>query len=106
MLVDAVTKPVGTKDREFESYTRLLEDVGIEVSNSPRVPEPSTERQWLYAWKKVHQGPEASFFTPVCPPLMIFSSMGNGFTPIGRNSCPGRDAAHTTLATQQLRPRG
>jgi hypothetical protein len=52
VLVYTVTKPVGTKDREFEAYTRLLEEVGIDVSNSPRVPEPGTDRRWLYAWKK------------------------------------------------------
>ena len=28
------------QNREFEAYTELLEDVGIDVSNSPRVPEP------------------------------------------------------------------
>lgn len=50
--VYSVTKPVGTKDREFEAYTRLLEEVGIDVSNSPRVPAPGTDRRWLYAWKK------------------------------------------------------
>ena len=43
MLVYTVTKPVGTKDKEFEAYTRLLEEVGIDVSNSPRVPEPGTD---------------------------------------------------------------
>ena len=52
MVVFTVTKPVGTKDKEFEAYTRLLEDVGIDVSNSPRVPEPGSDRRWLYAWKK------------------------------------------------------
>jgi hypothetical protein len=52
LLVYAVTKPVGTKDNEFGAYIRLLEDVGIDVSNSPRVPEPGTDRRWLYAWKK------------------------------------------------------
>jgi hypothetical protein len=52
VLVYTVTKPVGTKDREFEAYTRLLEDVGIDVANSPRVPEPGADRRWLYAWKK------------------------------------------------------
>lgn len=51
MLVYTVTKPVGTRAREFEAYTRLLEDVGIDVSNSPRVPEPGTDRRWLYAWR-------------------------------------------------------
>ncbi len=51
MAVYTVTKPGGTKDREFEAYTELLEDVGIDVSNSPRVPEPETDNRWLYAWK-------------------------------------------------------
>lgn len=52
MLVYAVTKPVGTKDGEFEAYIRLLEDVGIDVSNAPRVAEPGTDRRWLYSWRK------------------------------------------------------
>jgi hypothetical protein len=52
VLVYTVTKPVGTKDREFEAYTRLLEGVGIDVSNAPRVLETGTNRRWLYAWKK------------------------------------------------------
>jgi hypothetical protein len=52
MPVYTVTKPVGTKDQEFKAYTRLLEEVGIDVSNSPRVAEPGTDRRWLYAWKK------------------------------------------------------
>jgi hypothetical protein len=52
VLAYSVTKAVGTKDREFAAYTRLLEDVGIDVSNAPRVPEPGTSRRWLYAWGK------------------------------------------------------
>jgi hypothetical protein len=52
VLVYTVTKPVGTKDRDFEAYIRLLEDVGIDVSNSPRIPEPGTDRRWLYAWRR------------------------------------------------------
>ncbi len=51
MPVYTVTKANGTKDREFEAYTNLLEEVGIDVSNAPRVPEPGTDRRWLYAWK-------------------------------------------------------
>jgi hypothetical protein len=50
--VYTVTKPAATKDSEFEAYTRLLEDVGIDVSTSPRVPKPGTDRRWLYARKK------------------------------------------------------
>jgi hypothetical protein len=52
MEVFTVTKPGGTKDYEFEAYTRLLEDIGIDVANVPRVPEPGTHRRWLYAWKR------------------------------------------------------
>lgn len=52
MLVYTVTKPVGTKDKEFGAYIRLLEDVAIDVSNSTRVPEPGTDRRWLYAWRR------------------------------------------------------
>jgi hypothetical protein len=52
MMVYTVTKPGGTRDQEFEAYTRLLENVRIDVANAPRVPEPGTERRWLYAWKK------------------------------------------------------
>ena len=52
MHVYTVYKPKGTKDQEFEAYTRLLEDVGINVADSPRVPEPGTDRRWLYAWNK------------------------------------------------------
>jgi hypothetical protein len=52
MLVYTVGMPVGTKDREFEAYTRLLAEMGIDLSNSPRVPEPGTDRRWLYAWNK------------------------------------------------------
>ena len=51
MRVFTVSMPVGTKDREFEAYTRLLAEVGIDLANSPRVPELGTDRRWLYAWK-------------------------------------------------------
>jgi hypothetical protein len=47
-----VTKRGETKDREFEAYSRLLTDVGIDVSNAPRVREPGVGKRWLYAWSK------------------------------------------------------
>lgn len=59
MDVFTVTKPGGTKDYEFEAYTRLLEDIGIDVANVPRVPEPGTQRRWLYTW---HRKEEAEGF--------------------------------------------
>jgi hypothetical protein len=52
MDVFTVTKPGGTKDYEFEAYTSLLEDIGVDVANVPRVPEPETRRRWLYTWQK------------------------------------------------------
>lgn len=52
MRLFTVTKPGGTKDYEFEAYTKLLEDVGIDLSNVPRTAEPGTNRRWLYTWKK------------------------------------------------------
>jgi hypothetical protein len=42
MDVFTVTKPGGTKDYEYEAYTRLLEEIGVDVANVPRVPEPET----------------------------------------------------------------
>jgi hypothetical protein len=52
MDVFTVTKPNGTKDFEFEAYTRLLEEIGVDVANVPRVPEPETHRRWLYTWMR------------------------------------------------------
>jgi hypothetical protein len=39
-------------DTDFEAYIRLLEDVGIDVSNARRIPEPGPRRRWLYAWQR------------------------------------------------------
>jgi hypothetical protein len=55
MLVYTVGMRGGTNNREFEAYTRLLSEMGINLSDSPRVPEPGTERRWLYAWKKKNE---------------------------------------------------
>jgi hypothetical protein len=52
MEVFTVTKPGGTKDYEFEAYTRLLEEIGVDVANVPRIPEPGTSRRWLYVWRR------------------------------------------------------
>lgn len=40
----------GTKDVEFEAYARLLRQKGIDLANLQRVPEPGTNRRWLYVW--------------------------------------------------------
>ncbi len=52
MQLFTVSKPGGTKDFEFEAYTRLLESIGVDVANVPRVPEPETQRRWLYTWRQ------------------------------------------------------
>jgi hypothetical protein len=52
MDVFTVTKPGGTRDYEFEAYTRLLQESGVDVANVPRVPEPETQRRWLYTWTR------------------------------------------------------
>ncbi len=46
-----VMKPGGTKNHEFEAYKSFLEEIGIDLSNAPRVPEPGTARRWLYVWR-------------------------------------------------------
>ena len=50
MRVFAVIKPGGTKNHEFDTYKALLEEIGIDLSNVPRVQEPGTARRWLYVW--------------------------------------------------------
>jgi hypothetical protein len=46
-----VTRPVGTKDAEFEAYVRLLRQQGKNISNLPRVPDPQNpRRRWVYVW--------------------------------------------------------
>jgi hypothetical protein len=46
-----VTRPVGTKDAEFEAYVRLLRQQGKDLANLPRVPDPENpRRRWVYVW--------------------------------------------------------
>jgi len=40
----------GIKDAEFLDYARLLRQNGLDLAKLPRVPEPGTNRRWLYAW--------------------------------------------------------
>ncbi len=46
-----VTRPGGTKDREFAAYARLLAKSNIDLTRTPRTPEPGTENRWLYVWQ-------------------------------------------------------
>lgn len=50
-----VTYPGGTKDSEFQAYVRLLRRNGLDINHLPRVPEPGTNRRWLYAWQTAEQ---------------------------------------------------
>src|SRR5438552_15727012 len=45
-----VTHQGGAKDAEFQAYARLLRQRGADLGKLPRVPEPGTNRRWLYVW--------------------------------------------------------
>ncbi len=51
MRVYTVRKPGPNTDREFQAYVNLLEEIGIDIANVPRTPEPDTDHRWLYVWK-------------------------------------------------------
>ncbi len=46
-----VTHCNGTKDVDFEDYTRLLHWKGVDLTHLQRTPEPGTNRRWLYVWQ-------------------------------------------------------
>jgi hypothetical protein len=50
MKVYTVRKQGANTDREFQAYIDLLQDIGIDISNVPRTPEPGTPNRWLYVW--------------------------------------------------------
>ena len=50
MQAYTVTRSGGVTDWEFRVYIALLEEIGIDVTNVPRIPEPSTNSRWLYVW--------------------------------------------------------
>jgi hypothetical protein len=51
MRVYTVRKPEPNTDREFQAYIDLLEEIGIDIANVPRTPEPGTRNRWLYLWR-------------------------------------------------------
>lgn len=54
-----VTRPVGTKDAEFEAYVRLLRQRGVDLGNLPRVPDPENpRRRWVYVWNTREEAEE------------------------------------------------
>ncbi len=55
MRVYTVRKGGPSTDQEFQAYIDLLQDVGIDIADVPRTPEPGTTNRWLYVWKsKLH----------------------------------------------------
>ena len=50
MTVYTVRKPGPNTDREFQAYIDLLQRIGIDITDVPRTPEPSTANRWLYVW--------------------------------------------------------
>ena len=56
MQVYTVTSKRGfNTDREFQAYIDLLEDIGIDISNAPRIREPGTQNEWVYVWRNKTQ---------------------------------------------------
>ena len=51
MKVFTVRKQGPSSDREFQAYVELLEDIGIDIADVPRVPQPGTTDRWLYVWQ-------------------------------------------------------
>src|SRR4051794_11853055 len=51
MKVYTVRKRGPNTDREFQAYVDLLEDIGIDIADVPRTPEPGTTNRWLYVWQ-------------------------------------------------------
>jgi hypothetical protein len=55
MLAYTVRKSGPNTDKEFQAYTELLEEIGIDLAKVPRVLEPGTPNRWLYVWKSKPQ---------------------------------------------------
>ena len=62
MRVYTVRKPGPSTDREFQAYIDLLEEIGIDVADGPRTPEPGAANRWLYVWRS---RPQAERFARV-----------------------------------------
>ena len=55
MRVYTVKKPEPNTDHEFQAYIDLLEEIGIDITDVPRTPEPGTTNRWLYVWRSKPQ---------------------------------------------------
>lgn len=55
MRMYTVRRPGPNTDREFQTYIELLQEIGIDIADVPRTPEPGTTNRWLYVWRsKLH----------------------------------------------------
>jgi hypothetical protein len=52
MKAYTVRKDGPNTDREYKAYVDLLQDIGIDIADVPRTPEPGTTNRWLYVWQK------------------------------------------------------
>jgi hypothetical protein len=53
--VYTVRKSEPNTDQEFQAYIDLLQDIGIDIADVPRTPEPGTANRWRYIWKSKQQ---------------------------------------------------
>jgi hypothetical protein len=51
MKVYTVKKHGLNTDREYQAYVDLLQDIGIDIADVPRIPEPGPTNRWLYVWQ-------------------------------------------------------
>jgi hypothetical protein len=53
--VYTVRKSGPNTDREYQAYVDLLQDIGIDIADVPRTPEPDSTDRWLYVWRSKPQ---------------------------------------------------
>lgn len=51
MRVYTVRKSEPNTGREYQAYIDLLEEIGVDIAEVPRTPEPGTTNRWLYVWR-------------------------------------------------------
>src|SRR5580658_1086375 len=51
LMAFTVTRPGGTLDRGFAAYSCLLEKRTVDLTRTPRTPEPGTESRRLHVWR-------------------------------------------------------
>jgi len=43
--------PGPNTDKEYQVYVNLLQDIGIDIADARRTPEPGTDNRWLHVWE-------------------------------------------------------